>query len=233
MRALGRVDSAVVREAFTLPLLFSSVALAGGLRIGAGGTLSFVPPQLMALVLAVMLIAALFRSGVLIPDRLMRPERAPVENASGLVVLLTLFAATAQTLHLVTPEAGLLAFTFNVVWIVLIGNTIAARPDRPRLLASLLVVFGAAFVVKYVVLGALYAPDGGITKRVVLALLDGVTLGGLAYQAPGPLTGYVAFAACAAFLIGLALLPGPRRDVQALVPVDARPRPPARGRAGP
>ena len=69
--------------------------------------------------------------------------------------------ASAQTLHLVTPEAGLLAFTYNLVFLVLLGNTIVARPDRPRLLGSLLVILGAAFVVKYVILAAIYAADGG------------------------------------------------------------------------
>ena len=94
-----------------------------------------------------------------------------------------------------------------MAWLVLFGNTLAARPDRPRLLASLLVVFGAAFVVKYVLLGAMYAPDGGVTRRVVLALVEGVSLGTLAYQPAGPATGYVAFVTVLLFLGGVAALP--------------------------
>ena len=90
---------------------------------------------------------------------------------------------------------------------MLFGNTLAARPDRRRLLASLLVVFGAAFIVKYVVLGALYAPGSGLAKRVVVALLEGVSLGGLAYQPPGPATGYVAFAAVLVYVAAVAALP--------------------------
>ena len=90
---------------------------------------------------------------------------------------------------------------------MLLGNTLAARPDRARLLASLLVIFGAAFVVKFVLLGALYAPESGLTKRVVMALVEGVSLGSLAYQPPGPATGYVAFAAVLLFLAGVATLP--------------------------
>jgi hypothetical protein len=90
---------------------------------------------------------------------------------------------------------------------VLLANTLVVRPDRPRLLSSLLVIVGAAFVLKYVVLGALYAPEGGLTRRVVMALLEGVSLGALAYSPPGPATGYIAFAVALLFLVGLALLP--------------------------
>ncbi len=194
-------------EAFTLPLLFLSAALLGGLRIDAGGGLGFVPPPLMALVLAVVLLAALYRSGALDPARLIHPARSGLANASGAVIVITLGAAAAQTIAALTPEAGVLALVFDVAWLVLFGNTIAARPDRARLLSSLLVIFGAAFVVKFVLLGALYAPDGSVTKRVVMALVEGVSLGTLAYQPSGPATGYVAFATGLLFLAGVASLP--------------------------
>ena len=194
-------------EAFTLPLVFLSAALLGGLRIAADGRLGFVPPPLMTLVLAVVLLAALYRSGALDPARLIHPTRSGLANASGAVIVVALGAAAAQTIAALTPEAGLLALTFYVAWLVLFGNTIAARPDRARLLSSLLVIFGAAFVVKFVLLGALYAPDGSVTKRVVMALVEGVSLGTLAYQPAGPATGYVAFATGLLFLAGVASLP--------------------------
>ena len=41
---------------------------------------------------------------------------------------------------------------------------------------------------KYVVLGSLYAPDSSLMKRAMMGLLEGVSLGGLAYQPPGPAT---------------------------------------------
>jgi hypothetical protein len=194
-------------EAFTLPIVFLTATLLGGLRIDARGGLAFVPPPLMALVLAVVLLAALYRSGALDPARLIHPARSGLANASGAVVTIALGAAAAQTIAALTPESGVLALIFDVAWLVLIGNTIAARPDRPRLLASLLVIFGAAFVVKFVLLGALYAPDSSVTKRVVLALVEGVSLGALAYQPAGPATGYVAFATGLLFLSGVAALP--------------------------
>lgn len=201
------VDPAVVQEAIALPLLFLTVALLGGVRLGAGGSLTFVAPPLMSLVLAVLLLAALYRSGTLVVERLLAPDRSILANSNGLVVVAALFFAGAQVFNTLTPEAGLLAFAFNLTYLVLFGNTLAAGPDRHRQLAGLLIIFGSAFVVKYVVLAAVYAPEAGLAKRVVLALLEGVSLGGLAYQAPGPATGYVAFGTVLIFLMGLAALP--------------------------
>jgi hypothetical protein len=203
-------------EAFTLPWLFLTAALLGGLRIDAQGGLGFVPPPLMALVLAVVLLGALYRSGALEPARLIHPSRSGLANASGAVIVLALGCAAAQTIAALTPESGVLALIFDVAWLVLLGNTMAARPDRQRLLASLLVVFGAAFVVKFVLLGALYAPDSSLTKRVVMALVEGVSLGALAYQPAGPATGYVAFATGLLFLSGVAALPHGAADSESV-----------------
>ena len=208
MRAEARADAGTVwHEAFTLPLVFLSAALLGGLRIDAGGGLAFVPPPLFALVLAVMLIAALYRCGALDPARLLHRRRTGLANASGAAIVVALGAAAAQMMAALTPEEGLFALAFDLVWLVLLGNTLAARPDRARLLSSLLVMFGAAFVVKFILLGALYAPDASVTKRVVMALVEGVSLGTLAYQPPGPATGYVTFATGLLFLAGVSALP--------------------------
>jgi hypothetical protein len=201
------IPRTVWHEAFTLPLLLLSAALLGGMRIDAAGRFGFAPPPLMTLVLAVLLVAVLYRAGALVPERLVHASRSGLENASGLMIVVALVAATAQIVATLTPDGGLLALVFNVAWLVLFGNTLVARPDRRRLLASLLVIFGAAFVVKYVVLGALYAPGSGLTKRVVVALLEGVSLGGLAYQPPGPATGYLAFVAVLLYVGAVGALP--------------------------
>jgi hypothetical protein len=215
------IPRAVWHEAFTLPLAFLSVALLGGLRIDTAGRFGFVPPPLMALVLAVLLVAVLYRAGALVPAGLVHPIRTGLANASGLAIVLALGAATAQVIATLTPDRGLLTLVFDVAWLVLFGNTLAARPDRRRLLASLLVIFGAAFVVKYVVLGSLYAPDSSLMKRAMMALLEGVSLGGLAYQPPGPATGYVAFAAVLLYVGAVAALPRGSTAATALVLADA------------
>ena len=203
-------EVAVVRDAFTLPLIFLTVALFGGFRsANPPQGMWFLPPPLIALILATLLIGLLIRTGTLAPDRLMRSDRSVLENLSGAIVLATLFAATAQVFNLVTPETGLLHFIFTSFFLLLLWNTLAAQPDRPRLLRSLAVLFGGAFILKYIVLASLYDARGGLAKRVLMTLLEGVTLGGLQYESPAALTGYIAFFTLALYLIGVMLLPYP------------------------
>jgi hypothetical protein len=195
------------REAFVLPLLFLTVTLAGGLRVTAGGELRFLPPPLFTLVLAMLLMGVLVRGGVLAPERLMGVARSPLANLGGAVVLFALFFASAQLFNSVTPERGLLHLVFDVFFLVLLWNTAAAGPRAADLLHSLAVVFGSAFVLKYIVFASLYDPAGGLAKRVLTTLLEGVTLGTLAYEPDAAPTGYVAFATIVFYMIGLVLLP--------------------------
>ena len=195
------------REAVALPAIFLTVTLAGGFRADAAGVIRLAPPPLAALLLAMLLIATLVRAGALSPNRLTSGRRTALENLSGLVVLLTLLAATAQVFNTLTPEAGLLHLMFGTFFVVLLWNTIVAEPDRPRLLRSLTVIFGSALAIKYVMLAALYAPEPTLAKRVLTVLLEGATLGALTYQPDAALTGYVAFFSLVLYLMGLALLP--------------------------
>lgn len=200
-------DLPVGREALTLPLLFLTVAAAAGVRVTAAGALAFVPPSLMGLVLATLLLAVLVRSGALSPARLVRERRTPLANASGMLVLLSLVAASAQVFTLVTPSSGLLAFVFTTFFLLLLWNTLAVEPDRRQVLRSLAVVFGGAFALKFVVLASVYDPSGGVMRSVMLALLEGVSLGAIGFVPDGPATGYLAFATLALYFIGLVLLP--------------------------
>jgi hypothetical protein len=195
----------VTREAFVLPGLFLTVTLLGGFRVDE--RISLVPPTLAALLLALVMLSTLVRGRVFAPARLMSESRTNAENLSGLVVLLALFAASAQALHLVTPERGLLHGIFVVFLFVQLLTASAAGTDRAGLLRTLLVTLGAAFVLRFIVLEALYAADGGALKRVLTAVLSGVTLGGIEYQPHAPATGYVAFLTLALYMIGLYLLP--------------------------
>jgi hypothetical protein len=201
----------VGREAVTLPLLLLTVAALGGVRIAQGGALALTPPSLMSLVLACLLLAALVRSGALLPASLVNDRRTSLENASGAVVLAALLAGTAQVFTLVTPATGLLAFVFTTFFVLLLWNTLAAEPDRRQLLRSLLVVLGGAFVLKFVVLGALYDPQAGLLRRVLLAMLDGVALGTLGFVPDAAATGYLAFLTLGLFFVALVLLPSRRR----------------------
>jgi hypothetical protein len=198
-------------EAVYLPLMFLTVALLGGLRVD--DRVSFVPPPLFALVLGVMLFAVLVRGRVLAPDRLMNASRPPLENVNGLVVILATFFAATQVFNLVTPESGLPFLLFNVFLFVLLINTIAAAPDRVSVLRSLAVITGAAFILKFIVLGAISDPGEGVLKRVLYVLLEGVTLGTLTQPPLHPVAGYLAFATLVVFLIALAMLPSRARSV--------------------
>jgi len=192
-------------EVFWLPLLFLTVALVGGIRVGV--RIAFVPPPLSTLVLAIMLMAALVRCGAVAPARLIHPGRSPAANASGGVVLLTAFAAAVQAFNVVIPEAGLPRLVVTVFLFLLLLNTIAASSDRTHVLRSTAVVVGSTFVLKFIVLAALSDTEGGWLKRVLLASLEGVTLGTLTQPRFAAATGYAAFTALVAFLAGLALLP--------------------------
>jgi hypothetical protein len=203
-------------EVFYLPLLFLTVTLVGGLRVA--DRIVFVRPPLSALVLAVLLLVALVRCGALAPQRLMNTGRSTIQNLSGATVLLAMFAASVQAFNSVIPESGLPRLGVVVLLFVLLLNTIAASIDRTHVLRSTAVILGSSFVLKFIVLAALSDPAGGWLKRVLLATLEGVTLGTLTQEPFAPVTGYVAFLAIALFLGGLAVLP--RRydgDEQSLV----------------
>jgi hypothetical protein len=164
----------------------------------------------MTLVLAVLLLGVMARSRLLHPELLVGEERTPLENACGVAVLLSLFLGSAQLFNCLTPDAGLLRVLVVVFFFFLLWNTMAALPDRVRLLRSLLVVFGGAFILKYVALAALYEPQGGMLKRVLTTLLEGVSLGSIEHRPDAPAVGYVAFFSIGLYFIGLVMLPRPR-----------------------
>jgi hypothetical protein len=215
------------REAVLLPVLFLSVCLLGGLRIA--GTTLLVPPSVFALILGLLLVRVLVQSGALAPSRLLSASRRAIANANGIVVLLTLWAAAAQTIAVLIPESGLPRLVFNVFFLILLVNTAAANPDRHRVLRSLAVTFGSAFVLKFVVLYELSAPGTGRLKRMLQLLLEGITLGTLTQEVPHPIAGYVALLTVGLFLIGIALLPywQPGLEQTGMIARPARPALPA------
>lgn len=209
-------------EAVYLPVMFLTVALLGGLRMD--DRVSFVPPPLFALVLAVLLFAVLIRGGVLAPDRLLNAQRPPLANLNGLVVILTTYFGSTQLFNLIIPESGLPLLMFNVFLFVLLVNTLAGSPDRVSVLRSLAVITGAAFILKFVVLAAISDPGEGALKRVLVALLQGITLGTLSQRPLHPPTGYLAFGTIVLFLVALAMLPAARNRQLKLTPTADLPQ---------
>lgn len=211
------------REAIVLPAVFLTVTLLGGVRVADGVRL--MPPPLTALVLALLLLGTLARGGVVLLPALMHGGRRPLENVSGAVVLLSAFAASAQVVNLLLPERGLLHAAFAIFFFGQILSMNAAVMTRAGVLRTLLVLLGSLFVLRFIVVEALYAPDGGLLHRMLTALLSGVSLGGIAYEPNTPVTGYVAFFTLALYMIGVLLLPAapaamlmprPRGDVSGL-----------------
>jgi hypothetical protein len=198
------------REAFTLPLALLTIAFAGGARLSVEGSVRFEAPPMIALVLAALLVGLMTRAGAVVPGRLFAPHRSGLENASGAVVFVALFAATTQVFHLLTPVRGLPNLFVNVLFLALLLNTFARRTDRRHLLGSLGVMFGSALLFKFVVLDALASPGGG-GRRLFAATLEGLTLGALGLE-PQPLAiGYLAFAVTTMYLVALWWLPGDDR----------------------
>ena len=195
-----------VREAVVLPLILLTVVMFGGLEPGAGTP--WAAPPLFSLVLAVMIVGVLVRSGALAPDRLLHGSRSILSNANGAVVLFALFAASAQVAHMLTPRSGLPALIVGLVLFLLLINTLVAQPDRRRLLRTLAVVLGSAFLLKFVVLASLSDPDGGRMRRVLIALFDVATLGTIAQAPLHQAAGYIAFFILLLYLAGVAALPG-------------------------
>jgi hypothetical protein len=140
----------------------------------------------------------------------MNVSRTALENLNGVVVVLATFFASAQIFNLVVPESGLPFLLAQVFLFVLLVNTLVGFPDRRSVLRSLAVVTGSAFILKFIVLAALSEPGEGALKRMLLVLVEGVTLGTLSQRPLHPATGYVAFATLVLYLVSIAMLPSPR-----------------------
>jgi hypothetical protein len=194
-----------VREAIVLPLVFLSIVLAASVRPGAQVTV--VLPSLGSLIAGLVLFALLVRSGALDPHRLMHPARSGLANLNGLSVIVTAFVASAQMITMLVPESGVPALIAWIVLASLLVQALAIGPDRSRLLRGLMVTFGAAFTLKFIILTTLSAPAEGRIARAIQLLFEGVTLGGVTQRTPHPAEGYLAFVTIVSYLIGVAWLP--------------------------
>jgi hypothetical protein len=162
-------------------------------------------------VLASLLLGTFAQSGVVDPARLVHSERSAWANVNGLLVLLTLFLANAQVISRLTPDTGLPALAVSVLFFVTLLQLAAAALDRTHCLRVWGVTLLAAFVVKFIVLGALAGPADRPLARALQALVDGLTFGSLSQPIERPAAGYLAFAMLATYLVGLVLLPAIER----------------------
>jgi hypothetical protein len=195
------------KSPLVLPFIFLTVALLGGLRVSADDhAFVFVPPPLITLVLAVLLMLLFVRGGLIELGSWIAPDKSALTNTIHGWVLLTLFFASAQAFNSVLPESGLLHWLFSFFFLWTLWNNQFSSFDARRLLRSLAVLFGTAFVLKHMLLASLYAPEGGWLKRVTSALVSGVTQGTLEAPTFAPATGYIAFFALGLYIVGLMLV---------------------------
>ena len=200
-------SAAITNPQSILPFIFLTVALLGGLRVSAEDhAFVFVPPPLVTLVLAVLLMLLFVRGGLIELRSWIVAAKAPLANLTNSWILLTLFFASAQAFNSVLPERGLLHWLFAFFFLWTLWNNQFSSFDARRLLRSLAVLFGTAFVLKHMLLASLYSADGGWFKRMTGALVSGVTLGTLDAPAFAPATGYISFFTLAVYIVGLVLV---------------------------
>ena len=218
MTQTNRSRNRALVDFVVLPSLFLTVALLGGLRIGAENrTFIFITPPLITLLLATLLMLLLVRGGLVRLHHWVGSDFPPLTNVAHIWMLITVFFASAQAFNSVLPERGLLHWLFSSFFLWTLWNNQFSSFDARRLLRSLAILFGTAFVLKHMLLASLYSPDSGWLKRVAGTLLQGVALGTLDAPAFAAATGYIAFFTLALYVAGLILLGFAVNDETAVV----------------
>jgi len=187
-----------------LPTILLTVGLLGGLRIdGQTRQFVFIAPPLVTLVLAILLGSLFVRAGTIDLHHWLAIEQPTLTNLSRLLTLMSLFFASAQAFNSVLPESGLLHWMFSFFFLWTLWTNQFSTFDARRLLKSLIVLFGTAFVLKHLLVSGLYAPEGGWLRRIASTLLQGIAIDIPAFA---PITGYVSFFALALYVVGLLLI---------------------------
>lgn len=190
-----------------LPMLLLTVALLGGLRVsGDNHAFIFIAPPLITLILAVLLMLLFVRGHLVELHAWVRSDYPLMVNVSHVLTLLALFFASAQSFNSVLPETGLLFWLFSFFFLWTLWNNQFSAFDARRLLRSLTVLFGTAFVLKHMLLASLYAPEGSWLKRLAGVVLEGISLGTLDAPRFAPATGYISFFTLALYVTSLMLL---------------------------
>ena len=184
-----------------LPTILLSVALLGGLRIDAETRhFIFIAPPLVTLILAVLLVALFVRTGAIELHAWLAIDQPMATNISHLLTLIAFFFASAQAFNSVLPESGLLHWMFSFFFLWTLWTNQFSAFDARRLLKSLMVLFGTAFVLKHLLVAALSAAEGGWLRKLTATLLQGIAI-----DVPhfAPVTGYISFFALVLYVAGL------------------------------
>jgi hypothetical protein len=141
--ANNRLRNQALVSYVVLPFIFLTVVLLGGLRVsGDSHAFMFLPPSLITLVLAVLLLLLFVRGGLIEIRSLIAGANPPLTNVAHIWLLLTLFFACAQAFNSVLPERGLLHWLFSFFFLWTLWNNQFSSFDARRLLRSLVVLFG-------------------------------------------------------------------------------------------
>lgn len=213
LRSLARRLSSAMPERVTgrmqtLLAMLLAVGLLGGLRIGESE--SWLAPPLGTLVLAAMILGALDRHGAIAVKRLLYPARSAID-LYGMLVILIIVVASAQAIHVTIPTGSLRSLCYLLFFLPLLAlNTRLVAADHARMLWILVVTFGAAFTVNFVVLPAI--TFGGV-RQWLCRILPGC-------QPQHPATGYLTFFTLLLYLTALAGLARMARDAFGSSPSD-------------
>lgn len=205
-RAIGNQNS--ILQYIVLPWIFLTVALLGGLRFGARtNDFLFLKPPLVCLIFASVLLVLFFRANLIRLEGWFSERFSTVKNVANAAILLALFAASTQVFNALLPEGGFPFWIVAFCFFWTLSNNLFAEFDARKLLKSLGSLFGLAFVVKYLLLANLTAPESegwwrGIlqnpTKEAFTYLLD--------LPKYSSATGYIQFFTIVFYLIGLFLV---------------------------
>jgi hypothetical protein len=203
MKDIAKRNRALL-QFIVMPTILLTVGLLGGLRIDAETRqFIFIAPPLVTLVLAILLGSLFVRAGAINLHQWVNIEQPTLTNVSHLLTLMSLFFASAQVFNSVLPESGLLHWLFSFFFLWTLWTNQFSMFDSRRLLKSLIVLFGTAFVLKHLLVSGLYAPAGGWLRRIASTLLQGIAIDVPAFA---PITGYISFFTLALYVVSLLLI---------------------------
>ena len=187
-----------------LPTMLLTVALLGGLRVDAQTKqFIFVAPPLVTLVMAILLGVLFVRAGAIDLRYWLAIDQPTLTNLAHLSTLISLFFASAQAFNSVLPESGLLHWMFSFFFLWTLWTNQFSNFDAGRLLRSIIVLFATAFLLKHLLVSGLYAPEGGLLRRIATTLLQGIAIDVPSFA---PVTGYISFFALILYVVALLLI---------------------------